>query len=580
MSRSSSSAPNSAANAISSSGFGRKRSCSPGHPNIAAIYGLHRHGEDLFMAMEYVPGAPLEVLIIREGRLGPERAASFASAVLSALDYAHRSGVIHRDVKSANIIVTPEGDVKVMDFGIARVLGAQRQTRMGHVVGTLSYMSPEQIQGLDVDARSDLYSVGVVLYEMLSGQLPFQGDTDWKLMQAQISQPPAALGPVTNVSAELESVVMRSLEKSPSARFQSATEFRRVLQSMVPASPLPSATREQLAPFDQKDVGTSLSTPVPTSGANADTMLYVAAASLAASAGVASDNTAADVACTAPSALRSGPSHHPFSETLAASGPPPSTPRRAVASVRGTGSIWWLWLGAGGTAVALFAVWGALWISGRAGFGGAAAGTLAAPPAAPVMNVEARALPPIDEPTADEIARLQKQPASLTTEGTTGRPAPSTERGSATGDGLGGGVSHTGAVAAPGEDAGASGSALAATPAALLRFGKVKVARQDGRQTRESDAILQLEPERLVILGTDGQTVLRSANYAAITDASYARSSGTGVFIFGRGIRHYFSVKTAGDTILIRLDKSNQERILSEFQRLTGRKVNAESTTR
>ena len=134
------------------------------HQNVASLFGLHRHGNDFFMAMEYVPGKTVEALLKQNGRLSVEHASQVASHVLHALDYAHRHGVVHRDIKSANIIVTPGGNVKVMDFGIARVLGTERRTRVGFVVGTIGYMAPEQIQGLDVDGRTDIYAVGVVLY--------------------------------------------------------------------------------------------------------------------------------------------------------------------------------------------------------------------------------------------------------------------------------------------------------------------------------------------------------------------------------------------------------------------------------
>ena len=196
------------------------------HQNIASLYGLHRHGDELFMAMEYVPGDTLEALLARDRTLPMERAVAIAADVLQGLDYAHRRGVVHRDVKSANIIVPPSGPVKVMDFGIARVLGTERHTRVGFVVGTIGYMAPEQIQGLEVDGRTDIYALGVVLYEMLTGRLPFQGDTEYAVMQAQIQQmpvPPRAFAPVP---VPVENTILRALAKLPHERFQTALEFR------------------------------------------------------------------------------------------------------------------------------------------------------------------------------------------------------------------------------------------------------------------------------------------------------------------------------------------------------------------
>src|SRR5262245_38110628 len=164
------------------------------HHFIAPIFGLHRYGEELFIAMEYVPGETLDTRLKRITRFPPNEAMHVTSMLLQALDYAHRLGVVHRDIKPGNVILTPAGTLKVMDFGIARVLGQERRTRAGAIVGTIAYMAPEQIQGLDADQRADLYSVGTLLYEMLTGHVPFQADTDWAMMQAQIGQPPPPFG--------------------------------------------------------------------------------------------------------------------------------------------------------------------------------------------------------------------------------------------------------------------------------------------------------------------------------------------------------------------------------------------------
>jgi serine/threonine protein kinase len=208
------------------------------HQFIASVYGLHRHGSDWFMAMEYVKGESLEARLRRVARFPPEVAMDITSMVLQALEYAHQHGVVHRDIKPANIILTPTGLVKVMDFGIAKVLGGQRLTRVGSIVGTIGYMSPEQIRGEDVDRRADLYSVGIVLYEMLSGRVPFHADTDWALMQAQIQSPPPPLRQMVDVPDVLEGAVLRALEKTPDRRYQSATEFQRSLHDAARLSGL------------------------------------------------------------------------------------------------------------------------------------------------------------------------------------------------------------------------------------------------------------------------------------------------------------------------------------------------------
>ena len=234
------------------------------HPYIASVYGLHRHGEDWFMAMEFVPGETLADRLKHVERFSPDAAVRLTSMVLQALDYAHAAGVVHRDIKTANIILTPAGTVKVMDFGIARLLGSQRLTRAGSIVGTLGYMAPEQIQGHEVDGRADIYAIGIVLYEMLAGRVPFTAETDWALMQAQISQPPPPLSEWVHVPQELDAAVMRSLEKQPEHRFQTATDFKRTLDGIARRT-LPSDDQvrgQRLEELSDSQAETRL-TPVP-----------------------------------------------------------------------------------------------------------------------------------------------------------------------------------------------------------------------------------------------------------------------------------------------------------------------------
>lgn len=200
------------------------------HPEIATIHELLPTETDLLMVMEFVRGETLEKLSNRLGPMPPDHAAYLTGRVLSALEYAHRAGIVHRDMKPANVMVTDVGGIKIMDFGTARVRGAEHMTVDGSVLGTPAYMAPEQVLGRDVDGRADLYSVGVVFYRLLTGALPFEADTAIGMMQRQISEPPVPLHVRRDgLPHWCEAILERALVKSPADRFQTAQDFREAL---------------------------------------------------------------------------------------------------------------------------------------------------------------------------------------------------------------------------------------------------------------------------------------------------------------------------------------------------------------
>lgn len=202
------------------------------HPNIAQLRTAFQFENQLVMIMEYVEGVTLEKLA-GEGALPIDRDLDYATQVLSALSYAHSRGVIHRDIKPANIMITTHGQVKLMDFGIAKNADEMHLTRPGMTIGSVYYMSPEQVRGGTVDARSDLYSFGITMYESLTGRKPFEADTSYSVLHAQCNEapiPPITVNPA--LSPELNAIVLRALEKNPLDRYQTAQEFHDALKAL------------------------------------------------------------------------------------------------------------------------------------------------------------------------------------------------------------------------------------------------------------------------------------------------------------------------------------------------------------
>jgi eukaryotic-like serine/threonine-protein kinase len=195
------------------------------HPNVVSVYDRGEAEGTYYIAMEYVEGRTLKDLVLRRGPSPVPIAIDYTRQILSALRFAHRNGVVHRDIKPHNVIVDSEGRVKVADFGIARA-GASQMTETGSIIGTAQYLSPEQARGAPVDQTSDIYSVGIVLYELLTGTVPFSGESPVEIAMKHLSQtpePPSSRRP--DVPHDLDLVVLRSLAKDPSERYRSAEEM-------------------------------------------------------------------------------------------------------------------------------------------------------------------------------------------------------------------------------------------------------------------------------------------------------------------------------------------------------------------
>ena len=219
------------------------------HPSIVAVYDT---GEDMtepshvpYIVMEYVDGRTLRDLLRDDRRLLPERALEITDGVLRALDYSHRAGIVHRDIKPGNVMLTRNGEVKVMDFGIARAVSDAQatMTQTAQVIGTAQYLSPEQARGERVDARSDLYSTGCLLYELLTGRPPFLGDSPVAIAYQHVREnpvPPSRLDP--EIPAWADSIVLRAMVKDPAGRYQSATEMRTDIQRALSGVPVAAPT--------------------------------------------------------------------------------------------------------------------------------------------------------------------------------------------------------------------------------------------------------------------------------------------------------------------------------------------------
>ncbi|HMG67489.1 MAG TPA: serine/threonine-protein kinase, partial [Chitinophagaceae bacterium] len=205
------------------------------HPNIALIYNMIEQDNNHFMVMEYVEGKNLDALVRQYRTLSYKIVVPTIVQALEGLGHAHRKGIYHRDIKPSNLILKSDGTVKLMDFGIAMVAGEQRLTQVNRVVGTVEYIAPEIIQGKEPSVSTDLYAVGVTMYELLTGKLPLEGNSDYNLMQDILKKKPLSVDKMNaSVPRALNDIVMKLLEKKPGDRYADARELQQALMNAFP----------------------------------------------------------------------------------------------------------------------------------------------------------------------------------------------------------------------------------------------------------------------------------------------------------------------------------------------------------
>jgi serine/threonine-protein kinase len=570
------------------------------HPGIATIYELHHQEDDLLMVMEFVRGETLHDLSDRLGPLAPPQAAHLCMQVLDALGHAHRGGVVHRDLKPANLMITDGGAVKVMDFGIARVLGTEHFTHGGYMMGTPAYMAPEQVLGREIDGRADLYSVGVILYRLLTGRLPFDADTAISMVQMQISEAPT---PIATFRPDLPvwctAIVDRALAKSPSDRFQSADEFRAALRSAVTPQALgdmptlstptppglaldPDVTAPHGTPTPMRTSGTipsmtsradrssstidspmrSAESPVPTPTnvplpERTTTTVVLGRTHLIALAALLLI-VAAGIGVLAFAALRGRPAAAPVT-TSAATDPTPVNPPAQAAVPEP--------------------------LSGRPT---EPASTVSTPPASTAPA--APAPPKTPSPTS---AAVVGGPAAAGERGvaTAGAGPPATKpSGRSTTSGVSPGGSPVGASAANPKAAEGLPPAAPAEPAPPpVTFNQVRLLVADGDRVREREGMLQLGAGRVSIVAREGAAPIVSVAAGSLNGIFYARSkqpkwrdaSGQtveskidlGRLGFLRSERNWIILLTSGEPVIFRIEDSALRTVLPALQERTGQKI-------
>jgi serine/threonine-protein kinase len=560
------------------------------HPAIATIYELHRSDEDVLMVMEFVPGESLDQFVQRNGPVEPERAAYLLAQVLDAIGHAHAAGIIHRDLKPSNVMVTERGAVKIMDFGIARVRGAEHMTTDGYMMGTPAYMSPEQVLCQDVDGRSDLYSVGVMFYRLLTGKLPFEADTAIGMVQKQISDTPTpARLHRADLPAWAVAVLDRALAKSPADRYQTAEELRKALLDAIHDAGVEAKTLVLPSPAGGRARWAAARGPDP----NAETSIAAAPPRPAPTEFVVVPRRVAPAATPGPT-----PSPTPSATPIAAPAPvaPTAHAPKPVPFARRSGSS----QAGARAALALIAI--ASLVIGIVGWRRsqapapttsassetAVSSPAAAPPAAtadatPAPAAAAAPTTPPATPAVDTAVRT----SSATPPGTTLPPAgtrpPRAARGTAPPP------PEPPPAPAPAPPEPPPPVVVATTPpkpvVAPVQF-RAKILVKEEDKSRERDATVRLAEGQVTVTGPD-RAILGALPYETVLSVIYSKSKQPlwdgpagatpiqqvdgGAFGFLKGGRHWVSLRTKERFIVLRVEENQVASVLSLIEERTGK---------
>ncbi len=499
------------------------------HSGIATIYELLEHDAQWLMVMEFVRGETLEQALANDRTLTVPHAAEVIDKLLAALFHAHGMGVVHRDLKPANIMLTPGGGVKVMDFGIARVSGAEQLTSAGFMMGTPAYMAPEQVTGGAIDARTDLYAVGIVFFQMVSGQMPFGGTTAVQLAQARINESPASLRDVRpDLPAWVSQVIDVALARDPDRRFPSAQAFREAIAQGMAGQPI------------VVDVQPPASLTLGQGTAGSLRVIH---------GGATTTPAAHDPSSPRPHLVPARPDVPRDDIRIDGDIDVPPVSRRSPVMIGGAAAV-----------AALMLVVGAWWWR---------PGTPAStdPDALPVTEVSTEAAPPptFTDPDQDERVPADSEPVL---------PAPATAAASVSGAVAGTRAAVSVEPASAAVTPPPASPAEAAAPASTL-FRGVRALVIDGRRAVERPAVLAFADGVVTLFDDSATTALVELPYQQVTAAAYTRArhprwyptlAGPPIDVdmpggLFRGDRHWLALQSRDRWLIVRMNDGDWQQI-------------------